>query len=429
MLKAITFLGLTDYKTTTYEFHGHRCETKLFPVALATFFNFDEIQVCVTPDVAHHANWVMLREQFDHMGVPYRQVDIPNGASEPDLWKTFDALTAAVEDNDTVVFDITYSFRSLPMLSLLAAVYLRAARNVHLQAIIYGAYDARDRQANISPVFDLTPFVTLLDWTVAADRFIRDGDAHDLAYLLRQGMPPGPLMRDNLHARDLGKTLRQAAQSMEQVSLALRLNRPLETMEAGNSLVECLETGRQQLETTARPFALLAERIEQTYDRLALDQAAQADMLPDNLRIQLDLIEWYLEKNQIIQAVTLAREWMVSLLCQHAGRAMLDRDTGRQPIEQALNELRTSGGKQIAGSSEELNKLIVALPERSRMLKVWNRLTELRNDIAHAGMRMKAKSAHQLVRDFRTLLPDLRIIAQQFDWFAKDMEDGTHTSS
>lgn len=420
MLKAITFLGLGRYEPTIYEFNGHRCETKLFPVALATFFNLAEIYVCITPDVAKHANWTELYQQFDSTGVQYHPVNIPQGASEPDLWETFDALTRSVEDNDTVIFDITHSFRSLPMLSMLAAVYLRTARNVQLQAIIYGAYDARDKLTNISPVFDLTPFVTLLDWTIAADRFIRDGDAQDLAHLLRQGIPPGSLMRDNPQARELGNILKQAASSMEQVSLALRLNRPLETMEAGNKLVQCLETGRQQLETTARPFALLTERIEQTYSSLALNQPARPEILPDNLYIQLELIEWYLQKKQIIQAVTLAREWIVSLLCQHFGKQMFDLKMGRDPVEKAINEMSRHGTTSTSETSEELCQHITALPQSALILKVWKQLANLRNDIAHAGMRTHAKAANKIVSDFSALLPELRAIAKQFDWFVLD---------
>ena len=36
-----------------------------------------------------------------------------------------------------------------------------------------------------APVIDLTGFVELLDWMVAADRFTRFGDARDLADLLK----------------------------------------------------------------------------------------------------------------------------------------------------------------------------------------------------------------------------------------------------
>jgi hypothetical protein len=50
-------------------------------------------------------------------------------------------------------------------LALLAAAFLRSAKGIRLRALLYGAYDAREN--DVAPVFDLTPFLDLLEWMFA----------------------------------------------------------------------------------------------------------------------------------------------------------------------------------------------------------------------------------------------------------------------
>jgi len=93
-----------------------------------------------------------------------RPISIPDGKDEAEIWGIFETLTQNVNEGDSIVFDITHAFRSIPFLAMIAVSYLRAAKGIELNAIVYGAYDARIDDK--SPVFNLTPFVTLLDWTV-----------------------------------------------------------------------------------------------------------------------------------------------------------------------------------------------------------------------------------------------------------------------
>ncbi|NTU79611.1 MAG: TIGR02221 family CRISPR-associated protein [Chloroflexales bacterium] len=410
--KAITFLGYTapdrPYRETTYVWESHACTTPFMAEATAHFFRPDQLLVLVTAE-ARAQNFADLERRIGDQ-FPLHPVDIPSGRSEDELWIMFDAIASAIEPSDHIIFDITNGFRSLPVLAVLAASYVRLVRDATVDRVVYGAYDAAT--AGQTPVFDLTPFVQLLDWTTAADRFIRDGDSRDLADLIRKGMPPGAAMRDDQNARELGKALKQAANAMEQISRALRMTRPLETMSAGAALADALASEQP---SKARPFRLLAERVRATYAPFAIREPDAVELLPVNLYVQLELIDWYCSKDQIVQAITLAREWIISLLCQQTDSALMDRDGARTPIEHALNRLARTGSGTIVQNA--LESAIQALRHSEETLRTWNRLTELRNDVAHAGMRANPRTAQQLVNDFTRLLPDLRRIASQFDWF------------
>jgi len=414
--KAISFLGYAapdkPYRETTYVWAGQAWTTPFMAEATVRLLCPDELLVIVT-DEAKRQNLDDLTKRIDNL-LPVHPILIPSGHNEDELWIMFDTIAAAISPNDRIIFDITNGFRSLPVLAFLAASYVRVVRGATVERMVYGAYDAAV-EGN-TPVFDLTPFLALLDWTLAADRFIHEGSASDLAALLRQGMPPGPAMRDDIGARRLGQTLKQAANAMEQVSRALRMTRPLEAMMASAALADAFAAGQPQLISSARPFGLLAERVSASYAPFALSEPSDPAQISANLRVQLELIDWYCSKNQIVQAITLAREWIISLICRQIGGTMLDRDSTRVPIEDGLNRLARAGS--MATAQNPIETMILGLSRWEEMLKTWNRLTNLRNDVAHAGMRANPRLAQQLIDDFSRLLPDLHRIVAQFDWFS-----------
>lgn len=288
----------------------------------------------------------------------------------------------------------THSLRSLPFLIFLVAAYLKAAKGVTIEAIYYGAYELGEP----APVIDLSEFVGLLDWLAAADRFTETGDGRPLAALLRAGMPRGLAMRDDLEKRALGKALRYAAEAIEDVALALRVTRPLETMETATHLEAALSQASTAVAARARPFALADP----------LDRPNWAA----NLRLQLAMVRWYLDKAQVVQAATLAREWLVSAVAYRVGAtSLVDLEGQRLPIEGALNNARRRRAGREVDRPSIWDPDAAALPELDRVVRVWNKVIDLRNDIAHVGMNERPKSASDLRRDMAALLPDLESLA------------------
>jgi CRISPR-associated Csx2 family protein len=409
-MKAITFLGPTKYSSTTYFYNGREYETRFFAEALPHFFpDLEQVLVFVTPTVQEHENLAALQ---DRLGELLHPVPIPEGHSEGELWETFDALTGAVAEGEEVLFDITHSFRSIPLLVFLAAAYLRTVRDVDVRGVIYAAWEARDPETDRSPVFDLTPFVSLLDWLTATDRFVETGDGRPLADLLRERMPPGPLMGKDLEARALGHQLEYAAEAIDEVSLALSVTRPLEAMRAAVQLDSNLRQAREAVAVRARPFALLADQVRDSYAPFAIKEPLEQDNWPANLRLQLAMVRWYLDKEQIVQAATLAREWLVSAVAYRMGvESLVNRDKVRQPIAGALNNaVRRSRGRPIDRPTP-FDDDVATLPVVEELVAAWSRLRDLRNDLAHVGMNENPQSAERLCRAMNKLYPDLDELA------------------
>jgi CRISPR-associated Csx2 family protein len=411
-MKALTFLGINNYAETIYVYQGKEYPTRFFAAALPHFFpQLEEILLFVTPQVQEHANLKALQES---LGERLRPAPIPEGHTQEDLWTIFDALTAQIQPGEQVLFDITNSFRSLPFLVFLAAAFLRSARQIQVAGVLYGAWDARNTETNRTPVFDLTPFVTLLDWLTATNRFVETGDGHALASLLQAGMPSGPQMGRDLQARALGKNLESAADAIRSISLAVRLARPLEIMQSAAQLDATIQQALPVIQKTARPFGLLASQIVDEYSQFALEDPTESTSQVESLYSQLELIHWYLERRHVIQAATLAREWVISLLAWRLNAPMFELENGRDALEKALNtvvEKRKPDPKPKYRSPYE--KPIADLPEVDQLCALWNRLRDIRNDIAHCGMRISPRNANLLKQKVELLFPELAELARQ----------------
>jgi len=123
-----------------------------------------------------------LREILDFV-----TVTVPVGKTEDEIWDMFDAIVDHIPENEHLVLDVTHGFRTQPLLALATAIFLRNFKNITLEGIYYGAYEAKNEQKK-SPVFNLTPFHELIDWTFAFRRYREKGDDHreDEPVLLRE---------------------------------------------------------------------------------------------------------------------------------------------------------------------------------------------------------------------------------------------------
>lgn len=407
MMKAISFLGTTKYQLTTYSFRGSTHKTKYFSAALPHLLpQLEAVLVFVTPTVQQHANFEALHEE---LGPLLKPVPIPEGHSEQDLWTIFDCLTGEVQPGESVVFDITNSFRSLPLLCFLAAAYLRTALAVDVQAIVYGAYEARS-QDDVSPVFDLTPFVSLLNWTTATDQFIHTGDARRLAGLLN------PSNAKKGAAFEASKTL-------SAVSLAAFLCQPFALMPEAQQLEAHLAQAEPQFATDARPYRTLQRRIVQEFGAFGADENADSAV---QLQREFRMIEWYQRNNQLIQAVTLAREWLISAVTIRLGQRIDLRRKPRETMERAISGLEKLGQKGYAPDGterifgpEDLNefglRIYTSWPEAMRLRQLWSHLSGVRNTLDHAGHQKDPISVDKMVAKFRgIILPELTALAKEW---------------
>ena len=403
----ITFLG-TSLRSDPIEYsycddQGQAVQAKgfVFAQALAQFFEFDRMLVCITEE-AEKVVWNPLQVAGKAPELTDKRVQalpIATGNNTAEMWEIFTTIAQEIEVGETVIFDITHGLRSLPFLVFLFAAYLKSAKRVKIKGVYYGALELSKQGAIPAPVIDLSEFVEMFDWLTASERFIEMGDGGALARLLRSRVQRGD------------KTLRKAADGIEAVSSGLVLARPLETMEASAVLGKLLAEASEEIGLRAKPFALLQEQVANAYGQFAapasMDEGAVSfsQKIGLTLEQQLMMINWYREKGQIIQAVELAREWCVSVFVRY-----FELGNEREAIEQALGTVAYIAQGKSPTRSNEWVPLIQAMENGRSIAAFWNRLTSLRNDVAHAGMRSNAMKAKNIQGKMDRICEDLEQI-------------------
>ena len=420
-MKAFTFLGKGVLHKSTYVFDGMECETQFFAEAIVKFFSpkslyFFTTESAAKEPVSNDNKCGRLKFLTELLGnkteiVPIR---IEEGADEEELWKIFDTVVGEIKDNDKVLFDITHGFRSLPFLTFLALAYVRNVRNgVEIKRVIYGAFDAVDRNNPRKPVFDLTPFVSLLDWMNAVNIFQLTGDARQIAKL-RESSPI--------------ENSTQISETLTNLSDALLMNLPIEAQKAAFTFNNL---NLEQQKPSQAPFGMLIGELKKTYKGMGIEKPYENPK--DSLNAQYKQIEWYIKNRHYFQATTLIREWLVSWECQRAEPNNPDwlNENRRNNANKRLNEYTKNYFGQLAknlskhslhASSEEFRRdcecvqnerdeKFIEIDLHLTSTKLWEDCKIIRNRLAHCGM--TKRSGDEATQTFKEISEEVERLSQE----------------
>ena len=266
----------------------------------------------------------------EHLGCDVRLRLIPYGLNEEEQVAMLQHLADEVPEGAVLHLDITHAFRHLPMISLLAALYLRVTQKVKVEKIWYGAYDEDTGKA---PVYDLSGLLRMTEWLQAVAAFDKDGDYSVFV----------PLLERAGAGAELVGALRRAAY-FENI---------LNVGSATGELRKALD--RMESETVAAPEArLLLSAI-----RRRLDWVVEKKQFEK----QVELARQSLSRNDYLRAVLYAYEAVITRLCQLANVSVTDFD-GRENVRQAYER---------------------ALRPDSEERRAYRLLKDLRNQVAHGS--------------------------------------------
>ena len=339
-LKIISILGWTNYKKVTYlhpDYKNNQIKllTPFYQEALVEFYQPKTLYVLLTEEVEFDpprgatttkSNWQVLQEKLVGKVDLYPIKNISVELTPNAIWSIFNSITEFIEPGDRVIFDITNGFQSIPIVALLAISYLRVVRQVEIEALLYGALKYPIKEGDETPSYDLLPIVSLLDWTTATDQFIKTGNGEALADLLKNN-------------QTTDQTTEKLAESIANISRGLQMLRPIDVMIASAQLSEDIEEATSTISQEIPPFVTLLKRVETDYSKFGLANPQTEDNAKNSLIKQLQMVEWYVEKKEIVQALSIAREWLPSLLCYHFKLNMLDKS------DRSEMELLLRGGK------------------------------------------------------------------------------------
>ena len=383
----LSALGTGPYREAIYqsENHSRTVTTGLFAVALKTWYPDAQVKLLATKGAWESKNGDFVREHHPD----FEPIHIPDGRTEAEAWELFQKIAASVPANSKIIFDITHSLRSLPMLGFLALSYLRVVKNIEIERVYYGALELtpppKSKPAKcetckrplpdstgptqITPVVDLTPLVKLLDWAQAANRFSDTGDARLFKPLL-----------DNESDSKISKI----ASSLEKLSKSLFYNRVRDVGEVAKSLQVTIENIKHNdFSGQHAPFNSVLDEIVDSISPLI---PADFTIVSDAIQSQYNLILWYRENGHYTQSLGLARELLVSIkifgdIKVYGEVCDIKSHVNRRSAEKWLSEAAKPGAPKKSRPVDEHTKELV---------EVWVEVNRLRNDFMHFGMSDKA---------------------------------------
>ena len=138
------------------------------------------------------------------------------------------------------------------------------------------------------------------------------------------------------------------------------------------------------------------------------------------------MIRWYLDNVQVVQAATLAREWLVSAAAYRLNVSSLVSRRERARVEDALNNAsRLRAGKGVTRPSPH-DAALSAFAVCDDLVRVWNKISQVRNDIAHVGMNEHPSQAAMLHRRLAEIYPLLANLARSWG-IQEERDSNTHS--
>ncbi len=411
----ISFLGTSDYLPCTYfredrEFENLRfVQEATIQLCCRNWTGLDRILIFTT-DEAHEKNWLDnghkdreghsieragLKRSLLRLNLSpgMEEVRVPSGRSEQEIWDIFQILYDKLGEGDRLFFDITHAFRSIPMLAMVVIHYAKVLKSLKLEKVFYGAFEVAGSPAEVqrmplnerrAPLFDLTPLDSLLDWSLAVDRFLGAGDASGVSMLAEVALRP--MLRATGGQDRAAAAVSNVAKNVKALSEVMSTCRGCEISKIAGSLKKNID-GCERVGLLP-PFKPLLGRIKESLERFTGND-------PVPVGDGLCAAKWCLDHNLIQQGYTILLEVLVNYVALSAGADVKDRKQ-RELVTHTAG-LFARGTPVEAWTGYALNNR--ALTEN--YLDIYGRqpalpglvaeLANLRNDLDHAGFRSNPK--------------------------------------
>lgn len=415
----ISILGTNDYLECRHSFNNKTSDkpVKYVQEDLIKFFckdftEQDEIRIFLTNE-AKLKNWdddghklsngesiknVGLRKRIENMNLPctIKPIDIKDGLSESEIWDIFQSIYESFNEGEEVIVDITHSFRSLPMLMITLLNFAKQLKKIKVSGIFYAAFESlgtiqqiKNIPANdrIVPILNLTAFSHLQEWTNATYDFVNNLNIKSLKKLVKENKN---ISEESKKFKEVSNILNELNQKIDDILLC-----------RGNSLFEydfnLLKENilkLKELNFDSKPFNALIEQLHQKISRF--DKTGINNILYT--------IELCLEHGFYQQAITMFQEIIVTTILNNLGFDIKEKNC-RQLVNNAFyikkNNISLDEWNDLSKKNKKLTNRILNCELLSKLVNDYDYLTDIRNDINHAGFNKNAKITDSIVKRLR----------------------------
>lgn len=408
--KFISVLGTGDYKECIYQLENYKestsfIQTMIYNYLLGNNVNVDNVVMLFTED-AKKKNWDdNLRKKFSSINAEVVEKLIPIGGNEEEIWQIFEIIYSSLEEGDEIYFDITHSLRSLPLLALIVLNYAKVSKNIKIKGIFYGAFEANKivDGKSIAPVFDLSPYNVLLEWSQAVDAYINFGNGKRLKELSCNLLLP-KAKEKNQEALQV----KRFVESLEEFTDSIITNRGMYINKFKNKSKKSIATAAGRMEERLKVvtennnnelkpltplFNLISNDIEDFREK-------------DNLTIGLATTKWCIKNNLVPQAFTSLEETLKTYVCKKYNLDETDINNREEIVSKAIVIAGRMQDDEDSWIIEEENKEKVSKISKGldkEFIKICDTCKQFRNDVNHFGFNSQAKDSVDFIREIDNL--------------------------
>jgi CRISPR-associated Csx2 family protein len=423
----LTFLGTGKYDNVTYrksDKHFESEKNKYIQIALLEYFKQQQITIeagyiFLTKD-ALLKNWDddnALKAKLEEK--EYRNITpvvISEAVESNRIWDIFEIITAGnkenkidgiegeyagLVENDNIYLDITHSFRSIPMLALVALQYAKVLKNIKIKGIFYGS----EPQNGKAEIIDLTSLAELMDWTNAVNSFLKYGQAIELKEIAKHKNSNEKFKPVVDKIAELCELIQTARGKM------LTISEEIEGYFDFTSLREEL-IKYQKDDKIPNPFRQIIKPLLNKLEYFRMGEVKNGYLA----------VGWCIDHQLFQQAYTLLQETIITdvlwtLYDEIEVPYNTKSNSDNKPVtiyrEDLADILGKIGNQKLKCDSQDLQdckEKIEKDPRLKALAKLFIELRKLRNDFNHGGYEPKAASAKKLIKTINDLYQQLKEI-------------------
>jgi len=414
----VTALGNSPYERTKYVIdENFDYETEFVQEALLELlprrFGFErwhKIFVILTPE-AKAKNWEGENKLKDRLiKRNYREEDlVPIHSDSEELWSVLRELYDHLVGEEGELYlhiDITHAFRHMPMFMMLMIHYLEVLiDHLKIKGIYYGKYERGKQEA---PIKDLTIYNTLMHLIEEVHAYKTYGRVSRLEEI-RKELKSAWVKDGELRDQDgLGRLFTALKKLNERIE-AIVLCRGKELYAYNKDLQEkyIFPSQMSQMFNSLKDQDTMAHVLKPLFDVLRED-VKKLNAEGSGANRLLNAAKFAYEHKLYQQSVTLLREWVITYCMEKCGQGeRINNDKERECYEKALHRIGGTGKNEKTsedGHQQDVEKCMEMvrgrIPEQDleQLASLFaNELSQLRNDMNHAGFRESPRGREKII--------------------------------
>ena len=397
----ISFLGTGNYVECYYDIDKENpvrfVQESLIRTICKDWTEDDRIYIFCTEE-AEKKNWVnngqeKIREEIEKIGLESRldklnikakieKVRIEEGFSEESVWSIFNKVYGKLNEGDSIYFDVTHAFRSIPIFSVVLFNYSRVMKNTKIEEIKYGAFEKlgfanevinKPLEERIAPLLDLTNIVRLQEYNEMAS---------SIHYFGKTKMLTAGLRNEN----DENKVLKDLCTAVTDLDEYIATNQ-LTNIREGKFIAKFRGNIKPVAKNQPKPIREILEKIKSETSSFVEGR--------NNKNIEA-AINWAKSHEMLVQAYSLAEEYIVLRVTEHFaqfspfGTDSKARTKYREFISIVLGlpEKNLNNDDEFHGIIKDKGDLVRQLRQEEFIQKLIPRYEEIRkrrNSIIHGN--------------------------------------------